>query len=272
MRSNNSGRALRVRAAVGAGLAALVLAGIAASASATGSTAPTGPVSGVTVRVEGLTKTLLAPTTVTLQSGSVSKGGVAADSCDALSGLGALQDATNGNWAGTWSSSYKSYFITSILGTSYPETADYYWAFWLDNKPAASGACGVDPVKGSSVLFFPEYDGKNKSIVAPAVLGISAPASVLVGKPFAVVVSSYANSNGKRKPAAGARVGTSTATVSTQQHSSGELTWEKTNAKGDVTLSLSKPGNTTIAVSAPNSIRDETTICVHKPGASCPKP
>jgi hypothetical protein len=238
---------------------ALVLAGIAASASAAGSTAPTGPVSGVTVRVEGLTKTLLAPTTVTLQSGSVSKDGVAADSCDALSGLGALQDATNGAWAGTWSSSYKSYFITSILGTSYPETADYYWAFWLDNKPAASGACGVDPAKGSSVLFFPEYDGKNKSIVAPAVLGISAPASVLVGKPVKVIVSSYANSNGKRKAAAGVRV--VAGSVAT-----------KTTAGGDATLTLSKLGNVKIAVSAPNSIRDETTICVHKPGASCPKP
>jgi hypothetical protein len=256
MRSNNSGRALRVRAAAGAGLVALVLAGIAANASAAGSTAPTGPVSGVTVRVEGLTKTLLAPTTVTLQSGTVSKDGVAADSCDALSALGALQDATNGNWAGTWSGSYKSYFITSILGTNYPETSDYYWAFWLDNKPAASGACGVDPVKGSSVLFFPEYDGKSKSIVAPNVLGISAPASVLVGKPFTVVVTSYANTNGKATPAIGALVSAGSASATA-------------GSGGKASLTLSKTGNVEIKVTAAHSLRDEATVCIHKAGGSC---
>jgi hypothetical protein len=262
MRSNDNRRATRVRAAAGAGLALLALAaataaGALASSSSTGASGATGPVSDVTVRVEGLTKTLLEPTTVTLRSGTVTKDGVAADSCNALSALGALEDATAGNWAGTWSKSYSSYFITAIDGVSYPETADYYWAFWLDNKPAATGACGVDPAKGSSILFFPQYDGKDKSIVAPAVLGISAPASAIAGKPFKLLVSSYANANGKQTPAAGVAVHAGPVTT-------------KTTTAGSATLTLTKPGNVTIAVTAPHSIRDETTICVHKTGATCP--
>jgi hypothetical protein len=253
MRSNRSRRS-----ATATGLAALALAGLAATAiGAKAPAAPKGPTPDITVRVEGLTKTLLEPTTVTLKSGGVTKG-TAADSCSGLSALGALQDATKGDWGGTWSSSYKDYLITSIRGTTYGESADYYWAFWLDNKPAPVGACSVDPAKGSSILFFPEYDGKSKSITAPAVLGISAPASAITGKPFQLIVTSYANTNGKPTPAAGAKV-TAGATSTT------------TNARGTATLKLTKGGNTQIEVTAPNALRDETTVCIHSTGATCPK-
>lgn len=255
MRSTRSLRASRVRLAAACGVAVTLAGVLATQSTANAAKTATGPVPDVTVRVEGLTKTLLPPTVVTLESGSVSKG-VAADSCSALSALGALQDATHGVWNGSWSSSYKDYFVTSILGDSYSSTADYYWAFWLNDKPASLGSCGVDPARGSSVLFFPEYDGKSKSIVAPSVLGISAPASVLVGKPFTVVVTSYANANGKASPAVGAHV---SAAGSTATAGSG----------GKASLTLSKAGNVEIKVTAAHSLRDETTVCIHKPGESC---
>jgi len=255
MRSTRSLRASRVRLAT-AGAVAVALAGFLVTQSpANAAKTATGPVPDVTVRVEGLTKTLLPPTTVTLESGSVSKG-VAADSCSALSALGALQDATHGVWNGSWSSSYKEYYVTSILGDTYSSTADYYWAFWLNDKPASLGACGVDPAKGSSVLFFPEYDGKSKSIVAPNVLGISAPASVLVGKPFTVVVTSYANTNGKATPAIGALVSAGSASATA-------------GSGGKASLTLSKTGNVEIKVTAAHSLRDEATVCIHKAGGSC---
>jgi hypothetical protein len=255
MRSTRSLRASRVRLAT-AGAVAVALAGFLVTQSpANAAKTATGPVPDVTVRVEGLTKTLLPPTTVTLESGSVSKG-VAPDSCSALSALGALQDATHGVWNGSWSSSYKEYYVTSILGDTYSSTADYYWAFWLNDKPASLGACGVDPAKGSSVLFFPEYDGKSKSIVAPNVLGISAPASVLVGKPFTVVVTSYANTNGKATPAIGALVSAGSASATA-------------GSGGKASLTLSKTGNVEIKVSAAHSLRDEATVCIHKAGGSC---
>ncbi|MGD0198245.1 MAG: DUF4430 domain-containing protein [Solirubrobacteraceae bacterium] len=250
MKIASSGRALAVLAAIGA------LGSLVATGSTAKSLAPKGPTPDITVRVEGLGSTLLAPTTVTLTASSVTKDGTATDSCSGLSALGALQDATKGDWDGSWSKSYASYFITSIKGTSYPESADYYWAFWLDDKPAATGACGVDPAKGSSILFFPEYDGKSKTVVLPSVLGVSAPASALVGKPFTVLVTSYANQTGKPTPAAGATLtaGSARATV--------------THA-GQATLTISRPGNVVIDASAPHTVRDETTICVHKPGETC---
>jgi hypothetical protein len=256
MRSTRSLRASRARfaAAVCIGVA---LAGVLATQSAaTAAKTATGPVPDVTVRVEGLTKTLLPPKVVTLESGSVSKDGVAADSCSALSALGALEDATHGVWNGSWSSSYKDYFVTSILGDGYSSTADYYWAFWLNDKPASLGACSVDPAKGSSILFFPEYDGKSKSIVAPSVLGISAPASVLVGKPFTVTVTSYANANGKAAPAVGAHVSAASATATA-------------GSGGKASLKISKTGSVEIKVTAAHALRDEATVCIHKSGGSC---
>jgi len=255
MRSTRSLRASRVWLAT-AGAVGLALAGVLATQSpANAAKTATGPVPGVTVRVEGLTKTLLPPTTVTLESGSVSKG-AAADSCSALSALGALQDATHGGWNGSWSSSYKEYYVTSILGANYPSTADYYWAFWINDKPASLGACGVDPAKGSSILFFPQYDGKSKSIVAPNVLGIGAPASALVGKPFTVVVTSYANSNGKATPAVGALVSAGSASATA-------------GSGGKASLAVSKTGKIEIKVTAAHSLRDEATVCIHKAGGSC---
>ncbi len=254
MRITRSRSASRASLAVGGALALVALGGsLAAGSLAAGP--PNGPVPDVTVRVEGLSKTLLAPTTVTLRRGAVTKG-VASESCSALSALGALDDATHGGWGGSWSKSYKQYFLTAILGQSYASTASYYWAFWLDNKPAPVGACEVDPAKGSSILFFPEYDGKSKTIHAPNVLGISAPAGTLVGKPVTLLVTSYANANGKPTPAVGATVTAGS---------------ERTTAKagGKATVTLSKPGKVEIRVTAAGSLRDETTLCVHAPGKTC---
>ena len=251
-------RASRARLTLAAG-AALALAGAALATQTAAKTAgtPKGPIPDVTVRVEGLHGTLLQPTVVTLTAGSVSKGD-AADSCSTLSALGALQDATKGDWEGAWSESYREYFITSILGTAYPQTASYYWAFWLDDKPASSGACSVVPAQGSSILFFPEYDGKSKSVAVPNVLGLSAPASALLGKPFTVLATSYANATGKPSPARGVTLSAGSAHATT-------------TSAGRATLTLTKPGLVEIRGSAPNLVRDEVVICIHKLGAFCPR-
>jgi hypothetical protein len=240
-----------------AGGAALLAAGVLAAASqATG--IPKGPTRDVTVRVEGLTKTLLPPTTVTLTSGSVSKDGKATDSCSGLSALGALQVATHGNWGGSWSKSYRQYFISAIEGTAYATTAPYYWSLWVNNRPAQLGACDIYPVAGSSILLFPDYDGKSKSVLPPSVLGISAPAQALVGKPFTVLVTSYANATGKPSARAGVDVSAGSAHATT-------------TSTGKATLTLAAPAIVTIRASAPNSVRDEATICIHKLGAMCPR-
>lgn len=255
MKITVSRRASRAQLTLAAA-AALIAAGALAAQSAAGAAAPKGPTHDVTVRVEGLTSTLLPPTTVTLTASSVTKDGNAVDSCSGLSALGALQDATKGSWGGSWSKSYREYLITAIDGVAYPLSASYYWAFWVDNKPAAVGACAYDPTPGTTLLFFPDYDGKSKSVVAPNVLGLSAPAQALVGKPFSVLVTSYANTNGKPSPATGASVTAGGAHATT-------------SSAGKATLQVATPGMVEIKATAPNTVRDETTICVHKPGAGC---
>jgi len=88
------------------------------------------------------------------------------------------------------------------------------------------------------------------------VLGVSGPASVLLGKPFTLSVSRYANATGKRSAADGALV-------------SGGGKSATTGANGEATLAIAKAGEVTIDVSAANSIRTEATVCVHAPGATC---
>jgi hypothetical protein len=258
MRRIHSGRPARLRVAACSGALLLAVGAVALTqTAATAASAQRAAVKGVTVRVEGPSSTLLPATTVTLKGGSVTNDGKAADSCSALSALGALQHATKGDWSGTWSKSYSSYFITGIRGVNYPASASYYWAFWVNNAPAAKGACNIDPKPGASILFFPQYDGKSKEISStPSVLGVSGPASVLLGKPFTLSVSRYANATGKRSAADGALV-------------SGGGKSAATGANGEATLAIAKAGEVTIDVSAANSIRTEATVCVHAAGATC---
>jgi hypothetical protein len=247
---------LRARLSLAAAACLLSAGALAAQSQATG--VPKGPTRDISVRVEGLTKTLLPPTTVTLTAGRVSNDGKPSDSCSGLSALGALQDATKGNWSGSWSKSYRQYFVTTIESTAYSSSASYYWSVWVNDKPAPVGACELYPAAGSSIVFFPDYDGKSKSIVPANVLGISAPAQVLVGQPFSVLVSSYANATGKRSPLAGATVIAGSAQA-------------KTTASGLARLTVTAPQIVELRVSAPNTVRDETTICVHKLGVMCPR-
>jgi hypothetical protein len=256
MRRIHSGRPARARVLACSSTLLLAVAAIAVTQTAANAEdAHSATVQAVSVRVEGPYSTLVPPTIVTLHSGAVSNDGVAADSCSGLSALGALQDATKGDWKGSWSSSYSSYFITTIRGVDYPSSASYYWSFWVNNKPASDGACGVDPKPGSSILFFPQYDGSNKALASPSVLGVSAPATALINQRFTVTVSSYANSNGKRSLADGA-------------HVSGGGHFATTAADGEATLSIGHSGTITIDVDKHDAIRTETTVCVHAPGAN----
>ena len=92
-----------------AGLAGLVLALLLAAPAAA---APTN----VTVRVEGLSSTVVPRTAVTTTTTPVSK--APGEECTGTSGLGALDRATGGNWAGSWFGPGSGYFVDRILGES----------------------------------------------------------------------------------------------------------------------------------------------------------
>jgi hypothetical protein len=209
----------------------------------------------VTVRVEGTTETLVAPTVVTTTSSPVVKDDNSAHSCLGTSAAGALELATSGNWGGTWFSGL-GYSAETIAGESHlfeeGAAANYFWSFWLDNKAASTGICETELSSGDSILFFPEcFSETNACPPSPNPLGIVAPGVAEAGSPITVAVTSYANATGVASPAAGATV-------------TGGNVSATTDANGHATLTLANPGTIALKVSAPGSVRTEASVCVHK--------
>ncbi|HEV3094604.1 MAG TPA: hypothetical protein VGY30_08840 [Solirubrobacteraceae bacterium] len=209
------------------------------------------------VRVEGISKTLLAETTVLVKAASIDKDGKAADVCEGATGAAALQDATKGNWtAGTFSAGL-GYPVVGIFGESYPFTSAYYWSFWIDDKPATTGICGAMLHAKEKLLFFPQCSQESASacpqgMFDPPVLQIKDPARpshVRVGHPLNLSVFSLANFTGKSTPAAGAK-------VSGGGHSA------TTSAAGKAKLKFAKPGTYKVVATATESVRDELTVKV----------
>ena len=211
-----------------------VLAGtaiIAVAAPATNAAAAVG--TSVTVRVEGKSRTLLAPTVVQAHSGWITAGRVAPGRCSALSGQGALDVATHHRWAGKFSTSLGNYFITSILGET-DNGPRYYWSIFVNNKPASTGACEIKLRRGDQVLFaaatYPEYP-----------IGVTAPSSATVGRQFKLTVSGF-TAAGKSKPLAGARVTGSGVSVTS-------------NGKGVARVSARKAGSLVLRATDKGHIR-----------------
>lgn len=206
----------------------------------------------VSVRVEGLSGTLLAPTQVTTSTTPMVKDGNSEHSCPGTSALAALELATAGNWSGPWNSKFHQYEIYSIAGETHlfePEaTANYYWSFWLDEHEATEGACEAQLQPGDRVLFFPGCFGV-ACPPTPAPLGIEAPTSANVGETITVKIKSY-GSGGEATAVSGASIEGAQSTVST-------------DTSGSASVRFSAPGIYTLRASAPATVRTETTVCVH---------
>ncbi len=207
-----------------------------------------------TVRVEGVSQTLVPPTEVTTTTAAVIRDGNSEHSCSGTSALGALQLATSGNWNGTWFGGL-GYSVETIAGESHQfeegAAANFFWSFWLDNKPATTGLCEAELQPGESVLLFPDCFSESGGCPPPPnPLGIAAPTTAQAGSPFTVTVTSYANASGAASPAAGATV-------------SGGGVSAIADAGGHATLSLPNAGVVTLQASAPASVRTESNVCVH---------
>jgi hypothetical protein len=218
------------------------------------SVADAGEPADVTVRVEGLSETKLPPTSVTTSTASVVKDGEAAHSCAGTSAAGALEVATAGAWSGKWYSGL-GYSVESIKGENFPFTGINYWSFWLDNKPATTGICEAELHSGDSILFFPGCYSETAGECPPAPnpLGIEAATVAQVGVPVSVTVTSYANETGTPSPAKEATITYAGSTT-------------KTDSSGHATLTFShaeQANAPNVTVTAPESVRTETTICVH---------
>ncbi len=241
------------RISLALGIACLALFAFVSSAPAAGPAT-------VTVRVEGLSSTLLPPTQVTTTTAPVVKDNNPADACPGTSAAGALELATGGNWGGTWfggsveNGEFKGlgYAIESIEGEAHlfeEVPADYFWSFWLNHVEQEVGACAVEPESGSEVLFIPSCFGP-ACPPTPSPLGIEAPSSAALGEPVSVKVSRY-SSSGAATPVQGATIAYD-----------GRMQ-AVTAADGRAQLSFAHAGEIEVSVSAAESVRTETTICVH---------
>jgi hypothetical protein len=230
---------------------ALLLLALAGGVFAHGARAVEAPT--VTVRVEGLNATLIPPTDVTLSGSPVVKDGNPEDSCAITSALGALQLASGGSWAGPWSAKFKQYSIYTVDGETHEfeegSKANYYWSFWLNDKEAEVGACEAQLNPGDRALFFPSCFGEACPTPAPLPLEAEAPPSANVGEPIQVTVRRFTTAGVSSEVPGASVVG----------GGAGALT----EAQGRATLTFSHAGETMLFVNAPDSIRTETTVCVH---------
>jgi hypothetical protein len=192
----------------------------------------------VSIRIEGLKKTLLLPTTVKVPGGDITRYGAPANKCPADTVQGALQAATHGKWGGKWYSSFNEYLVSSILGEK-PKGSDF-WELFVGNKSTSLGACDIKARPGQQILFVDETGTETPS-------GMSAPHSVLTGKPFTVKLVGH-TAKGKTVPLAGVSVtGSGINPVKTDNH-------------GDATVTATHSGVLVLRASPQKYVRSEAVV------------
>lgn len=106
----------------------------------------------VTVRVEGLTDTLVARTSITLGAADITKNGHA---CSGLTGAGALDGATSGSWSGPWYDAFGDFGVETVKGETYTFASGKYWSFYLNGYSAPTGICSTTLQQGDALVFAP---------------------------------------------------------------------------------------------------------------------
>jgi hypothetical protein len=188
---------------------------------------------GVVVRIEGVNKTLLGPTAVTVHSGWITKGGTPRGQCSATTAAGALDVATHHRWGGSWDPKYAELSVTSIFGEHDALTSPDYWSVWVDNAYAQSGVCGLQLHSGEQLLFAAIPGAPQDYPV-----GIVAPRTVVAGRAFTVKVVWF-NMAGKAAPLASATVTAGAVSAEPVPHS---VIRARTNAQGVASLTEPRTG------------------------------
>ena len=232
---------------------AIATGALAAAPAAALAAAPTT----VDVRVEGARATLVA-TTVRTTTTPVIKDGDPAHSCAGTSGAGALERATGGRWSGTWSDGL-GYSVDAVRGERHAFGSGTFWSLYVNEVPASSGICGIEPRRGDRLLIAPAPERGN----APAPLVLRAPRRARAGRPFGVRVTAVAttfdanfNATTTRRPVAGAVV-------------RGRGVRVRTGANGVATIRLRR-GTTALRASRPGAIRSAART-VRVSGARVPR-
>jgi hypothetical protein len=192
----------------------LGLLAVLAAVAAPSSTALAAGPANVTVRVEGDAATLVPRTALTTTTTPVTKDGDPAHSCTGTSAAGALEQASGGDWAGTYDTGFRDYAVERVRGERHTFSDPAYWGFFVNGEPANSGVCNTELNAGDTVLFVPTpSDGSPIGLLDVA----GVPRTVAPGAPFTVTVTrtrttydSSFNPSTARGPAAGVSVGGAT--------------------------------------------------------------
>lgn len=146
----------------------------------------------VSVRVEGSLRTLVPRTAVSTTTAPVNKDGQPGHTCSGTSAAGALEQATGGDWSGTWSASFGGgYTVEAIKGESHPFFSGEYWAIFVNNVPASAGLCGLQPQEGDELLFAPQPESgpQRNPLVLSGVPARAAPGEVVAVRVIRVVTT-----------------------------------------------------------------------------------
>jgi hypothetical protein len=228
------------------GLAAVVLVVAAAPAVAAG------PAS-VTVRVEGAADTLVPRTALTTTTAVVNKDGVAGHDCTGTSAAGALEQATSGQWSGTYSAGL-GYSVGTVRGETHAFGSGAFWGFFLNDQLASNGICGIELQAGDNVLLAPIAE-TGTSFGVLSLSGVAATARP--GQPFTVAVTrTTSDFNGAvtRAPVADAIVSGGDLAVATGADGTAQVTL---GARGPASLRASHAGDIRSA-SEPVCVTDGT--------------
>jgi hypothetical protein len=225
---------------------ALVLLCLAAA-----STATAAPV-GVTVRVEGASKTILEEP-VTTDGHDVTPASGGTHRCDGTNAgahpspvptpTAALDDVTRGHsisWDADWFASFEDFVVTRVADEH--ATSSQFWGLVVNGQFASSGGCQTSLTQGDEVVWV--FDAFSKS----AVLRLSGPGTATVGQPMSVQVTDTQTA----APAANASVnGTAT------------------GSDGVATLTFNEEGIYRLKAERPDAVRSNTLIvCADPAGAA----
>jgi hypothetical protein len=196
----------------------------------------------VSVRIEGLSKTLMPARSIVTKTGTVKRSG---HPIVGTTALGALNTAVKGQWTGSWSTQYSEWSITGIDGESHPFSSKDFWAVYVNNVQASTGAGEVKLKAGQKIVYaaLPDKDYNEE------LLGATVAKTATVGKATTVKVVAY-NSKGKAVALKGAKVSYGGKTV--------------TAAGSSLTIKPEKAGTLTVKISKKGYVRSEATVTVKK--------
>lgn len=166
----------------------------------------------VTVRVEGSSATLLAPTAVTTGPGTFTKA-PGAPICQRDSAGGALEAATGGSWGGAFDGWGQR--VETILGETHVFGSGAYWSIYVNASAASEGACTQPVQTGDVITFYPQceggplpacFDGLLLLAAAPATVAPGGTATIAVDQVTTTYEPPTWEAVTKRTPAAGATV------------------------------------------------------------------